>query len=89
MRRVFVLHSVVPDTTLLYHPKILLVDEALSGLDTTSALAIHHLILAFPATVIEIEHQVDARFLRDYDQVLKISGQQISAQASDPSQTNN
>lgn len=44
---------------LLYGKEILVVDEALSGLDAKNADLLNQLILAYPGTVINIEHRLE------------------------------
>ena len=51
---------------------ILLIDEALSGLDQMTAATINRLILAYPGTVIDIEHQLPASATDRYDAIIKL-----------------
>lgn len=51
---------------------ILLIDEALSGLDQVTAATINQLILAYPGTVIDIEHQLPPATTDCYDAIIKL-----------------
>lgn len=57
---------------LLRNKKLLLVDEALSGLDKESYGQVFDLILNFPGTVIDIEHNVQPAFAKKYDKVIEL-----------------
>ena len=57
---------------LLRNKKLLLVDEALSGLDKESYGQVFDLILNFPGTVIDIEHNVQPTFAKKYDKVIEL-----------------
>ncbi|WP_223896543.1 hypothetical protein [Lactobacillus huangpiensis] len=47
-------------------------DEALSGLDKESYRQFFDLILNFPGTVIDIEHNVQPAFAKKYDKVIEL-----------------
>ena len=57
---------------LLAKRDVLLVDEALSGLDNKSANNIFALLQQFPGTILEIEHAVSDEQLSKYDQVIDL-----------------
>ncbi|MFD1392470.1 ATP-binding cassette domain-containing protein [Lacticaseibacillus jixianensis] len=63
----------------LAEPKTLLVvDEALSGLDATAAAEINRLILNYPGAVIDIEHHATPTMRGQYSQVLDLTRYAIS-----------
>lgn len=61
---------------LLAKREILLVDEGLSGLDDKSSQKIFNLIMAFPGTVLEIEHVVGKEQSTQYDQLIDLNQKQ-------------
>lgn len=63
----------------LAEPKTLLVvDEALSGLDATAAAEVNKLILSYPGAVIDIEHHATPTMKAQYSQVLDLRQYVIS-----------
>lgn len=52
---------------LLYNKKILIVDEALSGLDNDSADLLNQVILDYPGIVLNIEHRVTDEIRQRYN----------------------
>lgn len=63
----------------LAEPKTLLVvDEALSGLDATAAAEVNQLILNYPGAVIDIEHHATPTMKARYSQVLDLTQYAIS-----------
>ena len=57
---------------LLYGKDILVVDEALSGLDDTSARKLNDLIMRFPGAVINIEHHIPHELKEKYNKVVAL-----------------
>ncbi|WP_125605748.1 ATP-binding cassette domain-containing protein [Lapidilactobacillus bayanensis] len=57
---------------LLYHKQILVVDEALSGLDSHNADLLNRIILDYPGTVIDIEHRVDQEIKQRFTKCLAV-----------------
>lgn len=58
----------------LVHPRpILLIDEALSGLDQTAAESIEQLLFRTPGTQIEIEHAATARYAAQFDKIYRVA----------------
>ncbi|KRK71088.1 ATP-binding cassette domain-containing protein [Lacticaseibacillus nasuensis] len=53
--------------------QVLLVDEGLSGLDAASATKLADLFLAFPGTLIEVEHHVSSDLINRYDRVIALA----------------
>lgn len=53
-----------------YGKEILVVDEALSGLDYTSAKRLNDLIMKFPGTVINIEHHITEELKSNYNKFI-------------------
>src|SRR5699024_7379579 len=58
---------------LLYNKKVLVVDEALSGLDEISADGLNQLIMDYPGTVIDIEHRLDHKISDRFNKKLHLS----------------
>jgi len=58
---------------LLYNKNILVVDEALSGLDDASADGLNRLIMDYPGTVIDIEHRLDNEISDRFNKKLSLS----------------
>lgn len=58
---------------ILFDKDILVVDEALSGLDEKHADKLNQLIVSFPGTVINIEHRLDERFRKRYNKIIKLT----------------
>ena len=57
---------------LLFKKPILLVDEALSGLDAQAAKALNQVLRQYPGLVIDIEHHITPDLISQYDRVLTI-----------------
>lgn len=57
---------------ILYGKNILVVDEALSGLDYDNADKLNRLILNYPGTVINIEHRIDEKIRKRFNKTLKL-----------------
>ena len=57
---------------LLFKKPILLVDEALSGLDAQAAKALNQVLRQYPGLVIDIEHHITPDLVSQYDRVLTI-----------------
>ena len=57
---------------LLFKKPILLVDEALSGLDAQAAEALNQVLRQYPGLVIDIEHHITPDLISQYDRVLTI-----------------
>ena len=57
---------------LVYGKDILVVDEALSGLDDTSARKLNDLIMRFPGAVINIEHHIPEELKGNYNKVIAL-----------------
>lgn len=57
---------------LVYGKDILVVDEALSGLDDTSARKLNDLIMRFPGAVINIEHHIPHELKEKYNKVVAL-----------------
>ena len=57
---------------LLFKKPILLVDEALSGLDAQAAKALNQVLRQYPGLVIDIEHHITPDLISLYDRVLTI-----------------
>lgn len=57
---------------LVYGKDILVVDEALSGLDDTSARKLNDLIMRFPGAVINIEHHIPHELKEQYNKVIAL-----------------
>lgn len=64
---------------LLAKRPILVVDEALSGLDKQRAATLHDLIVSYPGTLIEIEHYMEDGWLADYQHQLEMDAYQIAS----------
>ncbi|MBB4826664.1 ABC-type multidrug transport system fused ATPase/permease subunit [Sporosarcina luteola] len=58
---------------LLYNKNILVVDEALSGLDAESADQLNQLIMNYPGTVINIEHRLSEEISNRYNKKITLS----------------
>ena len=58
--------------SLLYNKKVLIVDEALSGLDNDRAKQLNELIVNYPGTVINIEHHIDDTIRSKYNKQYSI-----------------
>ncbi len=57
---------------LVYGKDILVVDEALSGLDDTSARKLNDLIMRYPGAVINIEHHIPDELKGNYNKVIAL-----------------
>lgn len=57
---------------LVYGKDILVVDEALSGLDDTSARKLNDLIMRFPGAVVNIEHHIPHELKEQYNKVIAL-----------------
>lgn len=58
---------------MLYNKNILVVDEALSGLDAESANQLNQLIMAYPGTVINIEHRLSEEISSRFNKKLSLT----------------
>lgn len=67
---------------ILFKKPILLVDEALSGLDKENANRLNQLIIDYPGTVLDIEHHYSDEMRERYTLVLSIQNKTLSPQKS-------
>jgi len=58
---------------ILYGKDILVVDEALSGLDNDNANRLNKLIIDYPGTVINIEHRLDEEISKRFNKKLELN----------------
>lgn len=58
---------------LLYNKEILIVDEALSGLDDLNADLLNQLVMEYPGTVIDIEHRLNDEISNRFNKRIRLS----------------
>lgn len=62
---------------IIFQKPILLIDEALSGLDKGNANRLNQLIINYPGTVLDIEHHYSDEMKERYDKILSIENKTL------------
>ncbi|HLS34838.1 MAG TPA: hypothetical protein VK061_01205 [Bacillota bacterium] len=70
---IFILKRFEVARALLSGRKILVVDEALSGLDEKNTDLLNRLIANYPGTVIDIEHRLDEKIRKRFTKVITLT----------------